>query len=231
MRERRARLRGQRWRMRTWFKQGISWRPGLHWRVRPSKWWRNAVSGAMTVNTPTQAVCVCVCCTEERNTSWCACLVGYKICVCACLGFAGVSTPYKVAESLKTRTQTHKYSLRRDKCVYTEVSSHSFTSVKEHWLSSQNYSAANKSYTLQKCKWTCMVYGYWKLLWNVNKFIQPLSVINLFFFFFAAMQNEWGKPLHLCSVTFDREERPPSTNPGNSNMKILIFRLTYFHNL
>lgn len=50
--------------------------------------------------------------------------------------------------------------------------------------------------------------------------INSSSLHQLFnFSFSAAMQNVWGKSLRLCSVTFDREERPSSTNPGKSNME------------
>lgn len=51
------------------------------------------------------------------NTS--ACLVGCKICLCACLGFAAVSTPYKVAEGLKTRAhrRTQILPVERQMCL------------------------------------------------------------------------------------------------------------------
>lgn len=72
-------------------------------------------------STGTQAVCVCY--TKEKNKNRSSCLVGCKICLCECLRFAGVSTPYKVAEGLQTRAhrRTKLFPVERQMCLHRNL--------------------------------------------------------------------------------------------------------------
>lgn len=74
----------------------------------------------VSIVTQSVFVCLCVCHTKEKNKNSSACLVGYKICLCARLGFAGVSTPYKVAEGLKTRAHGHTNTPCRETNAITQ---------------------------------------------------------------------------------------------------------------